>query len=371
MKKLAILATHPVQYHAPLFQLLTTNTSLKIRVFYTAANETYFFDPGFQQTIAWDIPILEGYDSWFTPRHPLQSIRKIEDFKPDAIWVFGWQPAGHLRVMRHFKGSIPVWFRGDSTLLDEKPGIQRWARRLFLRWVYRYVDRAFYVGDANRDYFTAHGLQSDQLVFAPHAVENTRFQPANSIEKSLLREKFGLRKQEIVALFCGKLAPRKAPDCLLAAILKYNKTNSPPVHLIFAGSGAMEKQLKQQAQGSPHIHFTGFQNQSHIPQLYRLSSFVCLPSVRGETWGLAINEAMAAGLPVLVSDRCGCARNLVQHNGYIFRAGDQEDLISKIALLAKAPERLEQMGQKSMEIIQPWCYEQIEKQICAELWKLP
>ena len=77
--------------------------------------------------------------------------------------------------MRHFHGSVPVWFRGDSTLLDPLPFWKRTLRKLSLNWVYRFVDRAFYVGQANKRYFLWCGLKEDQLTYAPHAVDNEFF----------------------------------------------------------------------------------------------------------------------------------------------------------------------------------------------------
>ena len=82
---------------------------------------------------------------------------------PDFLMVIGWNFRSHLGSMRYFKGKIPVCFKGDSTLLDEKPGLKRKLRRIFLRWVYSKVDYALYVGKNNHDYFRIHGLRENQL----------------------------------------------------------------------------------------------------------------------------------------------------------------------------------------------------------------
>jgi hypothetical protein len=91
--------------------------------------------------------------------------------------LYGWSFKSHLKCLQHFHKKIPVFFRGDSTLLDEPAGfsLRKTMRRLFLKWVYRHVDTAFYTGTNNKKYFLAHGLKDDELIFAPHAVDITRF----------------------------------------------------------------------------------------------------------------------------------------------------------------------------------------------------
>src|SRR5579875_1397644 len=190
MKKLAIIATHPVQYNAPWFRLLAQKTSLQIKVFYTwsQSSQGAKYDPGFGKTIEWDVPLLEGYEYVFVDNiakdpgsHHFKGvnnptiIKDIEQWQPDALLVIGWSYKSHLACMRYFKGRVPVLFRGDSTLLDEKPGIKRWMRRLFLTYVYSFVDHALYVGTNNKNYFLAHGLKERQLHFVPHAIDNNRF----------------------------------------------------------------------------------------------------------------------------------------------------------------------------------------------------
>src|SRR5207237_585238 len=99
----------------------------------------------------------------------------LRRWKPDAILVYGWKFQSHLAVLRAFHGKTPVLFRGDSTLLDEAPGIRKWLRRATLRRIYRNIDLALYVGRHNRDYYLRHGVEEQRLVWAPHSVENDRF----------------------------------------------------------------------------------------------------------------------------------------------------------------------------------------------------
>jgi glycosyltransferase involved in cell wall biosynthesis len=263
-KKLAIITTHPVQYYAPLFKEMAK--TIKLKVFYTWGETITKFDPGFGKNIKWDIPLLEGYDySWVrnTSKSPGSDHFKgiinpdlnseIEQWGAEAILVFGWSYHSHLKAMRYFKGKIPVYFRGDSTLLDEKPGIKTLMRRVFLRWVYHYVDKTFYVGKANRKYFIKHGLDQKCLVYAPHAIDNDRFksnEDDNSTKAMKIRTDLNIMPEDVVVLFSGKFESKKNPLLLLNAFIELGLKN---MHLVFVGNGKLENELKEKALGIGNI----------------------------------------------------------------------------------------------------------------------
>ena len=109
-------------------------------------------------------------------------------------------------------------------------------------------------------------------------------------------------------LFAGKLEAKKQPLELAEAFASLQSQ----AHLIYVGSGMLEDALKERFDSNPNIHFVGFQNQSKMPIWYRVADVFCLPSRGpGETWGLAVNEALASGCVALVTDKVGCAEDLV------------------------------------------------------------
>jgi glycosyltransferase involved in cell wall biosynthesis len=373
MKKLAIITTHPIQYYAPVFKLLHQRQQVSIKIFYTWGEDvTVKYDPGFNKIIEWDIPLLEGYPyEWVknSSKDPgthhfmgivnPDLIHQVSMCKPDFILVYGWGFYSHLKIIRYFKNKMPVLFRGDSTLLDEKGGIVSLLKAIFLKWVYRHVDHAFYVGLSNKAYFLKYGLSEDQLSFAPHAIDNKRFtvQEAQT-EAQSLRQHLNIKSDELIILFAGKLEEKKAPLQLLDAFLGVNIDS---VHLLFVGNGPLEKQLKLKAKENHNVHFMDFQNQSRMPVVYRACDLFCLPSKGpGETWGLAINEAMACGKAILVSDKVGAAADLVKpgYNGAIFKALSQTDLIYNLnKLIANGKNELVNMGEHSKELIKDWSFE--------------
>lgn len=371
MKKLAIITTHPIQYYAPVFKLLNQRGIIAVRVFYTWGQSALKkHDPGFDKPIEWDIPLLDGYSyEWVTNAskdpgsHHFKGIinpgliQKVKAYAPDAILVVGWAYNSHLKVLRYFKNKIPVYFRGDSTLLNEPAGIKKIFRRIFLKWVYRHVDHAFYVGTNNKAYYKKYGLKDRQLSFAPHAIDNNRFEIRQPQKSSGLRTSLNIKPDEILVLYAGKFEPGKNVELLLAAFILMNKTN---VHLLMVGNGINEQNLKTTASGSQlvkKIHFLPFKNQAYMPVLYQAADLFCLPSV-SETWGLSINEAMACATAVLVSNNVGCAIDLVKPgaNGDVFLSGDLSELTGCLDKLTASEATLEIYGNNAADTIAAWSF---------------
>jgi glycosyltransferase involved in cell wall biosynthesis len=364
MKKLAVITTHPIQYNAPLFELLSQRKKIEIKVFYTWGESVLQekYDPGFDRVIEWNIPLLKGYDYEFLENvakdkgsHYFKGIdnphiiETIEKYKPDAVLVFGWSFKSHLKVLKYFKNKIPVLFRGDSTLLNDTGFLPALKRNIFFRWVYRHVDFALYVGENNYEYFKKAGLKKEQMIFAPHVIDNERFscetEKCNNQAISF-RQQLQIPSSALVFLFAGKFEPVKNPAIIPAAFSTAQFDSS--VHLVMVGNGILEKDLKDKYAAYPKIHFLDFQNQLQMPAIYGMADVFILSSV-SETWGLAVNEAMANGKVIIVSDKCGCAVDLVEENlnGYIFKSGDVAHLQIKMKTAIENRQNIERMKQNS------------------------
>lgn len=382
--RLAIVTTHPIQYYAPVFKLLHQQKRLEVKVFYTLGETGQTqFDPGFNQNICWDIPLLEDYSFQFqknTSKKPGSHafwgivnpnlVKEIEAWKADAVLIYGWAYHAHLKAIWHFKNKIPVYFRGDSILSDLKKSVKNSLKNIFLHWVYRHVDHAFYVGTHNKAYFKQYGLKENQLTFAPHAVDNDRFNFTCIKEASALRMRFDLDDEQILILFAGKLEPKKNPLLLLETFSRLQKSN---VHLLFTGNGILEETLKTRTQElklDQQVYFLDFQNQTQMSALYQACDLFCLPSKsETETWGLAVNEAMACSKAILVSDKVGCAIDLVKSgiNGAIFQAGNQKNLLENLQLLTQSKQQLANYGKASNEIIQEWSFLKMVKTMTNQI----
>lgn len=339
--KIALISTHPIQYNAPFFRLLAEHNEIELKVFYSWGEKAIEskFDPDFGRVIKWDIPLLESYNHHFTRNTAKKPgsdhfwgiinpdlISEIKEFKPDVIWVWGWSFYSHLQVMRSFKGKIPIWFRGDSTLLDESNGFsfRKFARRRLLNWVYLHVNKVFSVGTNNSEYFIKHGVKKENIILAPHAVDNLRFLKESNKTKLDLKEKrksIGIDSNKFVLLYAGKLEEKKNPFFFLEVCKRMKNTD---VTGLIIGNGKLESSLKKNAE---NILFLDFQNQSKMPSFYNLGNLFVLPSIGpGETWGLAMNESLACGVPVAASIHCGGSVDLInENNGFIFDPNDGVD----------------------------------------------
>lgn len=381
MNKLAIITSHPIQYYAPLFRMLHDRNAIKLKVFYTwsQSQEGPKYDPGFGRSIEWDIPLLGGYEYTFVNNissrpgsHHFNGIinptlnMEVEEWKPDALLIIGWSFKSHLKCMRYFHKKISILFRGDSTLLAEQWGLRLLLRTLFLKWVYRFIDYALYVGTNNKLYFLRHGVKEKKLIFAPHAVDNQRFFDNDNIynnEALIFRKNLGIQENDIVFLYAGKLESKKDPALLVRA---FSRLKTSGTHLIMMGNGPLEKKIKLKYSKIKNLHFLDFQNQSKMPVAYRWGNVLVLPS-KGpiETWGLSVNEAMACSRIIIVSDRCGCGIDLVENNvnGYIFRRSNIKELVNKMKLIIENKSRINEMGNKSLQKIKDWSLEKICSQI--------
>jgi len=377
--RLAVLTTHPIQYYAPVFKLLSAEKDIALKVFYTLGNERQIIDEGFGRVITWDLPLLEGYEFEFlvnSAKHPTSSsfsgvdnpflFEQIDMFKPDAILVYGWAYKSHLKALKHYHKITPIWFRGDSTLIDPSSPWKKILRKLSLTWIYKNVDIAFYVGTNNKDYFISNGMSQQQLIFAPHAIDNNRFIIPRDNEKAILRRQFDIAEHHILILYAGKLEPIKNLGLLLDAFIKIN---SPNAHLLFVGNGILDEKLKTASEKhttANRIHFMDFQNQTMMPAVYQACDIFCLPSLN-ETWGLSVNEAMAAGKAILVSDHVGCAVDLVENdeNGFIFESNNLASLIEKLQIMIKTS-KLKEMGESSQAKICNWSFSNQVKAIMSQ-----
>ena len=348
LARLAIVLSHPTQYYSPWFRWLRTHTPLEFRVYYLwNSGITRREDREFGTSFAWDTDLLGGYDSEFVPnvstapgtarfrglRNP-ELTPHLASWQPQAVLLFGYRYVTHLRTIAWCRRQcIPLVFRGDSHLLG-RPRLSS-LKRLALRTLYRRFAAVTYVGAANREYFEAFGVPADRLYFAPHAVDHELFdlrRPEVQSDARKLRASLNLVPGRPVILFSGKLVPRKQPGALLEAFLSLPRGAAT---LLLAGDGEAKASLEVRAAQAPDadVRFLPFANQSEMPARYLLGDLFVLPS-RGhsETWGLAVNEAMHLGVPCLVSDVVGCQRDLVTdgETGWVFRAGDQAQLVAKL-----------------------------------------
>ena len=344
--RLTIVMTHPVQYYAPWFRHIAQRCpELDLTVLYATQPGAREQGIGFGASFEWDTPLLEGYryrlvrpgnagdvncNAFWGVNVP-EITTAIAASAPDVVLISGWHSITLLRALRHCRRQgIPVLYRGDTNLGNAPAG--RWKRMLWrmrtgrlLRWFDAYLA----VGAKAREYLHAFGCANDSIFSVPHAVDNNFFaatagEHQSTAGRAEARLKLGLSPDDFVPLFVGKFVASKRPfDAIQAAAQLGQGTR-----LLMVGSGELEPQLRAAAERSgASVSWAGFLNQSQLGCAYAAADCLVLPSTT-ETWGLVVNEALATGLPCIVSDQCGCLPDLIfpGETGEIFPAGDVEAL---------------------------------------------
>lgn len=349
--KLAIIATHPIQYQAPLWRRLAQSSSLDVKVFYADRHgTTESFDPLYGKSFAWDVPLLDGYDYEFLSNfripglsgptancYPKGLTRKLSAGKFDAVFIHGYMSgaawAGYLAARRL---GLPVFIRGDSHLVGRQ--LTGWRARIkmaLLGLFLRNIAGCFAIGEWNRRYWKYYGVQDERIYTTLFSVDNARFrdtvaQGRREIES--LRAGWGGDVDDTVFSFSGNLQRHKCVDILIGAFLKLCERRND-VHLVIIGEGPVASELRAISGDNDKIHWAGFVNQSTMPLYLAATNVFVLPS-RMEAWGLVVNEAMACGLPCLVSDVVGAGPDMVSGPdcGLVFPAGDIDALLAAMSI---------------------------------------
>lgn len=391
---LAILTTHPIQYQVPLWQALAQDGRVPFEVWYlTDHGIRPSRDREFGQTFSWDIDTLSGYPHRFlstvkdsTPAafwkcRLAERLRdRLRASGATALWIQGWQVAAYWQAVREARSAgVEVWMRGESNDLAPHPQWKRALKRAQLGWLFQRIDRFFYIGAANRRLYQNFGVRESQMYPAPYAVDNDRFaRQAAALQprRAKLRRQWGIGDAAFCTLFCGKFIEKKHPMDLVAAAGQLGETGLlPNLHLLFAGSGTLGAELRRscrvvfdaesplapsrhpdQQSYLPPASFAGFLNQTEVSQAYVAADCLVLPSDHGETWGLVVNEALASGLPCLVSDACGCAEELAGGPGS-FKLSNIPMLASKLVDLASQggkPVRLPTISESLASIVRAY-----------------
>jgi glycosyltransferase involved in cell wall biosynthesis len=361
--RLAIVASHPIQYQAPLFRHLARRVDLHVFFAHRATPEEQA-GAGFGVPFDWDVDLTSGYAHCFlhnVARRPgtdrfsgcdtPDAGRRIGEGRFEAVLLMGWHLKSFLQAALAAKARrIPVLVRGDSQLATPRTALKRAAKACLYPPLLRLFDAALYVGERSRAYYEHYRYPGARLFFSPHCVDTAWFAARATAEAArALRARLRIAPGSRVVLFAGKLLPFKRPlDAVEACALL--RRQGRQVEMMVAGSGPLESEVRERARmlGLP-LHGLGFQNQTQMPAAYAAADVLVLPSTGQETWGLVANEALACGRPVVVSEACGCAPDLAGDGsaGRVFPAGDVPALARAIESLLGAPPAPEAIRRRS------------------------
>jgi len=279
--------------------------------------------------------------------------RALNTIRPRTLLIPGYADACCL--------AAAVWARMRSArtvMMFESTEIDRpraRAKELVKKTLVKLLfDFGFVGGQRTSDYLQKLGMDSRRIVRTYDVVDNAFFTGgADHVRNTSAPTDWGLPSHYF--LYVGRLAPEKNLGCLLGAFRQYVDSGGT-WSLVLVGGGPQEQHLKSTVDRlglAGSVCFAGFKNGQDLFPYYGFANCFILPSIR-EPWGLVVNEAMASGLPVLVSNICGCSPELVSPgvNGYPFAPRDEGDIADKLSRLASlSKDSRTAMGQASRHII--------------------
>lgn len=344
--RLGILSTHPIQYYVPLYRHLNQLDDVDLTVFYCHKPSPEELGVGFNVAFDWDIDLVSGYSHvWLKNKSKSPSLQKfngcdtpaivniIQKGKFDAFLVLGWYTKSMRQAMKAcWDTKTPVLVRGDSHLRRQTPFYKKIIKRLVYPRFIRRFSCCLAVGQWSEEYFTHY--QAKKIIRSPHFVNNEWFEQQvekNRPELAHIQNGWHISAEKTVFLFAGKFEEKKRPMDFVHAvrILQTELCPDRKIHGLMVGDGPLREVCEELVKSHKiPITFTGFLNQTEIPRAYLTADVLVLPSTAEETWGLVVNEAMACGLPVIVSDKVGSGPDLVKPNktGLIYPIGDTQAL---------------------------------------------
>ncbi len=383
--RLAYLVSHPIQYQAPLLRRIAQEPDIDLTVFFGSDFSVRDYkDVGFGVGVKWDVPLLDGYRYEFLPLlrdtaspgalspinrgifSRLRGRNGLDRF--DVLWVHGYSAVNTMQGMLAARSlGIPVLLRAEPWLGDRPRGGPRLiVKQLFFKLLRGLVDATLPIGTLNEDYWRYYLGEDFPQFPMPYAVDNQYFQSrsreAHARRAELLKE-LNLDPSRPIILFASKLQSRKRCQDLVEAYRNLSPAPGiePHPYLVIVGDGeeraALEKQVAES--GIAGVRFCGFRNQSELPRFFDIATVFVLPS-RHEPWGLIVNEVMNAGRAVIVSNEVGSQADLVTDGveGCVFPAGDVPALADALKKVLATPETAARMGQRGLERIQTWSYEE-------------
>jgi glycosyltransferase involved in cell wall biosynthesis len=282
----------------------------------------------------------------------------LEQANPDVVAVNGWNNFGSLVAADCcVRCGIPMVVMSESARGDEP---RTWWKEMIKRRIVDLYSAALVGGQRHSDYLVELGMPRDRIFIGYDVVDNAYFTSrTREIRNSHLRRGYGgqaafeIRKRyglpENYLLASARFIEKKNLPTLIRAYAEYRKQSEirsqksevgQPWDLVLLGDGPLRKTLNSQLSTlnlHAHVHLPGFKQYDELPVYYALAKAFVHASTT-EQWGLVVNEAIASGLPVIVSDRCGCVPELVNGNGFTFDPFDEQELAARLLEMASLSE---------------------------------
>lgn len=352
---IAIITTHPIQYQVPLFKELSKFKKFTPYIFFATdlGINKEKINKDFNLKFSWNIKMLSGYkfffsknniwNNWFLSFANLEE--KLDRIKCKYVLILGWNKAIYYQAILYaIKKKIPIFLRGENNLELRQNFFKKFIKKIIFRFFFSLFTGIFYIGKLNKIFYQFYGISENKLIAAPYFIDNNFFYQKKKKYKNVFN-----------ILFVGTFIDRKRPFDILkvAKILK----NYKDIKFTFIGSGPLLSNCQKWARKNFlfNVNFRGFQNQRQIKNTYAYSH-ILVNSSSYETWGLVVNEAMSAGLPCIITNKTGCAADLIREGktGYTYEVNDLISLKKYILRIYNNKKLYLQMSSNSKDIVKDY-----------------
>ncbi len=269
----------------------------------------------------------------------------LNEVKPDVVFLPGWGfRESVVGLGWSLRQSVPTVVISDSQSIDTPPDRLKWWGK---RMIVSRFQAGFAAGKSSLEYLINLGIPRSLCFVGCDVVDNSFFSQDHNSDS----RKF---QATPTLLSCIRLLPRKN----LLSVIDVLQEQAKTWKWIIAGDGPQRAELSERVRVlglEPRVKLLGHVDYFSLPKVYAQADVYLQPSL-SEPWGLAVNEAMASGLPVAVSNRCGCHADLVQEgiNGFTFDPVKAGSLAEALNRLLECRERWQEMGRASRQIIAGW-----------------
>ncbi|MCL4190855.1 MAG: glycosyltransferase family 4 protein [Thermoguttaceae bacterium] len=358
--RIAVVTPIPTPYRDPFWNVVAAQPGVELEVFYCSAGKA---------DRPWQVDWQRRFHSEVLPGVNLAAWRgadascqwnpaivsRLKAGRYDAIIVGGYNHPTMWAAMRCARRSgVPYFLMCESHLRRRRGTVRRWIKEYVVRRAVQGAAGLFPTGQLAREYLLHYGARPENIELLPNvpdvealAETASRLRP----ERRSLRRRLGLDGCFVV-LFAGRLIPKKRPGLLLRAFRQI--PNSVNARLVIVGDGPLRGELEQTARDfglEDSVLFPGFVQPPAMPEWYAAADLFVLPS--SETWGVVVIEALASGLPVVVSDEVGCHPDVVTEAvGTVVAARDEAALAGALrqhAEQAEADEGARAVRQRVLE----------------------
>lgn len=377
--RLAVVTAIPTPYRDPFWNELARLPEIDLTVYYCSAGKA---DRPWKDDWRrdYECKILPGRNllAW---RGPDAScfwnpgiVRSLAGGNFDAVIVGGYN---HLTMWATMLlcvwRKIPFYLMSESHLRCRRSRWKSWFKRPFLRWIVSHAAGMLPTGALAAEFLATYGACPSRMTLVPNVpdLERLRHDAARLREENEFPGPPGFAGRPL-ALFVGRLIPKKRAELLIRAL--HGMQGGAEAVLVIVGDGPQRKELERLVENlglQSRVHFAGFVQPDEVLRWYAFARVMVVPS--SETWSVAVLEALAAGVPVVVSDEVGCCVDVINDPavGTIVRAGDRDSLTQALEQRLARPADRTLVEQAWEPVRQTLCYSAVARNLADTVCGLP